>query len=128
MHASIFVEEEGILISTMDPTKLALHLVVSFDKFLDKNLLTSTSTDQVLCMNINFLKLVSKYKLFKEAVTVDDSITFEKYTMIIYRSLYILGNIITTIYYLIRQNITIIKSLIIYSSGLEKITSKKCMM
>ena len=76
MHTSIFVEKEGVRMNTIIPSQLALHLVVSFDKFLDEKL--NTSSDKVLCMNINFVKMVSKYKLFKDAVTVYDSVTVEK--------------------------------------------------
>ena len=76
MHASIYYKAHSTTIATMDPTKLALKLVLSFNEFLDKKI--ETSTDEVLIVNINFVRLVSQYKLFKEAVTEGDSITVEK--------------------------------------------------
>ena len=60
----------------MDPQKLDVDLVLSFDRFLDDKL--NTSTDEVLRVHINFVKLASQYKIFEEATTVDDSITLEK--------------------------------------------------
>ena len=51
-------------------------MVLSFDAFLDRKL--ETSTDEVLLVNISFVKLVTQYKIFKEAVTVGDWIAVEK--------------------------------------------------
>ena len=60
----------------MDPQKLAIDLVLSSDRFLDEKL--NTSTDEVLRVNINFVRLVLQYKMFKEAMIGGDSITVEK--------------------------------------------------
>ena len=76
MHASYYYDAHRNEITEMDPQKLAVNLVLSFDKFLDTKL--DTSTDEVLKVNINFVRLVSQYKMFKEAVTVGDSIMVEK--------------------------------------------------
>ena len=76
MHASSYYEVNRKQIAEMDPQKLAVDLALSFDKFLDSKL--ETSTDEVLRVNINFVRLVSQYKMFKEAVTVGDSIMVEK--------------------------------------------------
>ena len=59
----------------MNPSNLGVELVVDFDLFLDNKM--STSTDQVLKVMINFVKLVSQYVIFKEAATVGDYITVE---------------------------------------------------
>ena len=56
MHALNFVEKDGVPINDIGPRKLALHLVVTFDNFLDEDLLTSS--DKALYMNINFVKLI----------------------------------------------------------------------
>ena len=61
------------MIDTMELEKLALYLVILFDGLFDKKLLPYI--DQVLRLNINFIKLVSQYKLFKEAVIVGESIS-----------------------------------------------------
>ena len=76
MHASSYYEVNRKQIAEMDPQKLAVDLALSFDKVLDNKL--ETSTDEVLRVNINFVRLVSQYKIFKEAVTVGDSIMVEK--------------------------------------------------
>ena len=52
MHASSFVEKNRVQMNNIHPAKLALHLVVTFDKFLDDKLLTCSN--KVLCMNISF--------------------------------------------------------------------------
>ena len=76
MHALYYLKDNGDVITSMDPQKLAVELVLSFNAFLDHKI--ETSTDEVLIVNINFARLVSQYKMFKEAVTVGDAITVEK--------------------------------------------------
>ena len=76
MHALCYFKARGNVIMTLDPQKLDVDLVLSFNAFLDHKI--ETSTDEVLIVNINFARLVSQYTLFKEAVTVGDSITIEK--------------------------------------------------
>lgn len=75
-HASSYYEVHRNAIIHMDPKILAVKLVRSFDKLLDNKLYTST--DEVLKVNSNFVRLVSQYKLFKKAGTVGDSITVKK--------------------------------------------------
>ena len=76
MHALCYYKSHGNVTVTMDPQKLAVNLVLSFNDFLDNKL--ETSTEKKLLVNIRFARLVLQYKLFKEAVTVGDSITVEK--------------------------------------------------
>ena len=76
MHALCYFKAHDNAIMTMDPQNLAVDLVLVFNAFLDHKI--ETSTDELLIVNINFVRLVSQYKLFKEAATVGDSITVEK--------------------------------------------------
>ena len=76
MHAESYFELHKHEIHIMDPQFLAVDMVIAFDAFLEMKL--ETSTDEVLLMNISFAKLVTQYKMFKEAVTLGDSIVVEK--------------------------------------------------
>ena len=76
MHAEYYYDYQKNNIHTMDPQILAVDMVMSFEKYLDNKMLTST--DEVLLLNISFVKLVTQYKMFSEAVTIGDSITVEK--------------------------------------------------
>ena len=73
MHASSYYKDDNFDgIDGVDPQRIALNIVVSFEVFLDEKL--KTSTDEVLLVLINFVKLVSQYDMFKEAVTIGDSV------------------------------------------------------
>ena len=71
----------------MDSQILAVDMVLSFDKFLDRKL--ERSSDEMLLVNISFVKLVSQYKIFQEAVTVGYLITVEKYIQLPTNILYL---------------------------------------
>ena len=83
MHAASYVENKGVSIHSTDPEILALRMVISFNRFIDDTLLSSSNN--VLCTNINVVKLVYQYMMFKDVVTVGDCITVEKIITTSYR-------------------------------------------
>lgn len=68
------------------------------------------------------------YSLVGDVLAVGNCIAANKVTMNAYLSLFILGNIILTTCFWIRQKSIIFESHIMYYSGSEKTVSKICMM
>ena len=76
-HAAQYVKSDNdVRNNDTNPASFAIEMVIDFDRYLDDLLLSSS--DQAMCMYINFVRLVSQYKFFKEAVTAGDCITVEK--------------------------------------------------